>query len=301
VLIAMPVESPKAEELAVPVPGGSLAVLRWPAAVPQAPTVLAVHGITGNAQSWAVVARQLAGRVTLLAPDLRGRAGSAALPGPYGLARHAADLALVARQLTEGPVQLTGHSMGAWTAALAAVAEPELFARVLLVDGAVTFPLPPGVAEQDALAAVLGPSLDRLAMTFTDLADYRAFWARHPAWPSLDESGRELFLARDLTGSEPRLRTACVREAIETDGAELLLDAAAAGAIHRLDGRAELLWAERGLQDQPEGLYDAERLAGAGLGELTVHQVPDSNHYSIVMGAAGAAVVAGRMLAAAGV
>ncbi|MCC9308589.1 alpha/beta hydrolase [Kitasatospora sp. RB6PN24] len=295
----MPVESPLAEELAVPVPGGSLAVLRWPAAVPDAPTVLAVHGITGNAQSWAVVARQLAGRATLLAPDLRGRAGSSALPGPYGLARHAADLVLAVRQLGVGPVQLTGHSMGAWVSALAAVAEPELFTRVLLVDGAVSFPLPPGVAEEDALAAVLGPALDRLTMTFTDLADYRAHWARHPVWPSLDAVGRELFLARDLTGVEPRLRTACVPEAVETDGAQVLLDPEAAAAVRRLGGRAELLWAERGLQDQPQGLYDAERLAGAGL-ELTTSRVADSNHYSIVMGAAGAAVVAERMLAAAG-
>ncbi|NED77479.1 alpha/beta hydrolase, partial [Streptomyces sp. SID9944] len=34
------------EELRVPVPGGELAVLRWPAAAPGAPVVLALHGIT---------------------------------------------------------------------------------------------------------------------------------------------------------------------------------------------------------------------------------------------------------------
>jgi pimeloyl-ACP methyl ester carboxylesterase len=265
--------------------------------VPDAPTVLAVHGIMGNAQSWAAVARQLAGRVTLLAPDLRGRARSTALPGPYGLARHAADLAQVVRQLVGGPVQLTGHSMGAWTSALAAVTEPELFPRVLLIDGAVSFPLPPGTDPDDALAAVLGPALERLAMTFADLADYRAYWQRHPAWPSLDEACRELFLARDLTGAEPRLRTACVREAIETDGAQVLLDPQAAAAVRGLGGRAELLWAERGLQNQPQGLYDAQRLADAGL-ELTISQVADTNHYSIVMGARGSAAVAERMLAA---
>ncbi|MER6985207.1 hypothetical protein ABT317_51805, partial [Streptomyces carpinensis] len=50
------------EELGVPVDGGELAVLRWPAGDPGAPVVLAVHGITANALSWARVAHHLAGR-----------------------------------------------------------------------------------------------------------------------------------------------------------------------------------------------------------------------------------------------
>lgn len=63
------------EEIKVPVAGGELAAVRWPAAGPDAPVVVALHGITANALSWGPVARLLAGRVTLIAPDLRGRAG----------------------------------------------------------------------------------------------------------------------------------------------------------------------------------------------------------------------------------
>ncbi|MFE7491591.1 hypothetical protein ACFU6L_29470, partial [Kitasatospora sp. NPDC057541] len=52
------------ERIAVPVPGGELSVLRWPATVPGAPTVVAVHGITANGLAWFEVARRLAGRAT---------------------------------------------------------------------------------------------------------------------------------------------------------------------------------------------------------------------------------------------
>jgi pimeloyl-ACP methyl ester carboxylesterase len=285
-----------AEEFRVAVPGGELAVLRWagPAA---APTVVALHGITANALAWGAVARELAGRVTLVAPDLRGRAGSAGTGGPYGLARHADDAALLLGALGAGPVVLAGHSMGAWVAALTAVRHPGLVRRLLLVDGAVSFPLPSGVSREQALAAVLGPALARLSMTFPDFAGYLDFWRAHPAWPSLDGAAALPYLERDLTGEPPLLRSACVLAAVELDGAEVLLDQEAAAAVHRLPCPAELLWAERGLQDEPQGLYDERRLAGV---ELTRHQVPDTNHYSVLMGSAGAKVVAERLLAAAG-
>ncbi|WP_443069589.1 alpha/beta fold hydrolase [Streptomyces sp. e14] len=130
------------EELRVPVPGGELAVLRWPAAAPGAPVVLALHGITANGLSWARVAHHLAGRATLVAPDLRGRGGSGELPGPYGIAAHADDMAAVVKELGLGRVVLTGHSMGAFTAALTAVRHPGLLSGLLLVDGGVGLPRP---------------------------------------------------------------------------------------------------------------------------------------------------------------
>ena len=64
---------------------GELRIHVWRAAEPDAPVAIAAHGITGNGLSWARVAELLDGRVTLLAPDLRGRAGSRHAPGPYGI------------------------------------------------------------------------------------------------------------------------------------------------------------------------------------------------------------------------
>ena len=48
-----------------------------------------------------------------------------------------------------------------------------------------------------------------------------------------------------------------------------------------------MLWAPRGMVDDPGGLYAEERLGG-----LEHEQVPDTNHYSILLGAPGAKRVA---------
>ncbi|MCU7824636.1 alpha/beta hydrolase [Kitasatospora sp. DSM 101779] len=289
---------PVHDELSVPVPGGDLAVLCWPARVPDAPAVVAVHGITANALAWGEIADRLSGRLTLVAPDLRGRADSRAVDGPFGLARHADDVAAVVRTLGLGPVQLVGHSMGAWVCALTAVRHPELVSRVLLVDGAVSFPLPAGVHEDDALAAVLGPALARLSMTFPDRQAYREFWQAHPAFTGGWTARMDAYTQRDLIGTEPELRSSCVPEAIHQDGREVLLDKEAAAAVHQLPCPAELLWAERGLLDEPQGLYDAARLGAAGLdgARVPAAAVPGTNHYSIIGGADGADAVIDRLL-----
>ncbi|WP_316745439.1 alpha/beta fold hydrolase [Streptomyces sp. MK7] len=159
---------PAYEELDVPVPGGKLAVSRRPADDPGAPVVLALHGITANGVTWARVAHHLAGRVTLVAPDLRGRGRSGRLPGPYGIAAHADDMAAVVDALGVGRVVLTGHSMGAFTAALTAVRHPHLLTALLLVDGGVGFPVPAGLDPDELITSVIGPAMRRLSMTFPD-------------------------------------------------------------------------------------------------------------------------------------
>ncbi|MFJ6623038.1 alpha/beta fold hydrolase [Kitasatospora sp. NPDC091335] len=289
----------KPEESTVPVPGGDLAVLRWPAEDPEAPTIVAVHGITANGLAWYEVADRLAGRATLLAPDLRGRGASRSVAGPYGLARHADDVAALIGALGSGPVTVVGHSMGAWVAALAAVRHPGLVRRVLLVDGALTFPLPEGVHEEDALAAVLGPALARLSTTFQDRDAYREFWRAHPAFAGAWSEGIDAYTQRDLVGTEPELHSSCVLEAVRVDGAQVLLDEDAAAAVHRLPCPAELLWAERGLLDEPQGLYDHGRIGLAGLDQERVpaSPVPDTNHYSILWGGAGADRIVRSLLA----
>ncbi|RKE19205.1 alpha/beta fold hydrolase [Streptomyces sp. TLI_171] len=268
------------QTLTVPVDGGELAVLHWPATAPGAPVVVAVHGITANALAWGALAGLLAGRVALYAPDLRGRAASRDLPGPYGLARHAEDVAALITALDAGPVRLVGHSMGAWVGAVTAARHPALVRELTLVDGAVSFPLPPGVREEDALAAVLGPALTRLSMTFESRAAYRAFWQAHPAFDPWTED-LDAYTQRDLVGAEPELVSSCVHEAITTDGTQVLLDQEAAGAIHGLTVPARLLYAERGLMDEPQALYDEERLTAAKV-TVPTERVADTNHYSII-------------------
>ncbi|MGW1731118.1 alpha/beta fold hydrolase [Streptomyces sp. NPDC001999] len=287
------------EEIRVPVAGGRLAALRWPAGEPGAPVVVALHGITANALSWGTVARMLAGRVTLIAPDLRGRAASAGLPGPYGIAAHADDVAALSEGLGLDRVVLAGHSMGAFVAALAAVRHPDRFGPLLLVDGGVGFPAPTHLSPDELMTTVIGPAMDRLSMTFADRAAYRAFWQAHPAFAGDAWSPEvDAYIQRDLTGEEPAMHSTCRIEAVRTDGIGLF-DDEVLSAVRKLPVPATLLWAARGLMDEEQGLYDEKRLAAAGLGDTRVEPVavPDVNHYTVLTGGSGAREVATRLAA----
>jgi pimeloyl-ACP methyl ester carboxylesterase len=266
----------------------SLEVHDWPGS---GPVVLAVHGITANGLSWGPVARQLDGRVTLLAPDLRGRAGSRSEPGPYGLARHADDVVAVLDERGVDRAVVAGHSMGAYVAALAAVRHPDRVTSVVLVDGGLAFPLPPGTDVDALLTTVLGPAIARLETTFATREEYRDFWRRHPAFgfdwtPELDA-----YLMHDLIGDGP-YRSSCIAEAVRVDGADMFAGPEAAAAFAKLPVPAVLLWADRGLLNQNPNYYTAENTAGLGVPAV---RVPDTNHYSILAGP-GAPVVAEHII-----
>ncbi|WP_258037105.1 alpha/beta fold hydrolase [Streptomyces sp. SM14] len=272
-------------ELRVPLADGDLAVSHWPGdpahGADDAEPVVALHGITANGRVFDALARRLPER-HLYAPDLRGRAGSRRLPGPYGLGAHVRDLiALLDHLGRTGPrrVVLLGHSMGAFTAALAAAHHPERFRRVLLVDGGLGITAPPGDIDAQ-LDAVIGPAMRRLDMTFPDRDAYRAFFAAHPALAAHWGEDVRGYVDRDLVGEPPALRSSCVKQAIREDGADVLGNPDITAAAHRIDVPAELLWAERGLLDEPQGLYDEQRVAGS---PVPARPVPDTNHYSILL------------------
>ncbi|GHJ54128.1 hypothetical protein Nm8I071_34350 [Nonomuraea sp. TT08I-71] len=280
------------EELDVPVTGGTLRVCRWPGGT--GPTVLAAHGITANALSWAPVADALAGRATLVAADLRGRAGSAALPGPYGLAQHADDLIAVLDHLGLDRAPVVGHSMGAFVAAVAALRHPDRVSSVLLVDGGVTLQVPEGANIDDILEAVIGPAMRRLQMTFDSEQTYLDFWRRHPALSAAWSPAVRDYALRDLVGEPPALRSSCSLEAVRHDATDTLLDEQTTTAVHRIGCPTTFLWCERGILDEPQGLYDEARLQTAGLdrGRISVEKVSDVNHYTVLLAPKGAGTVA---------
>jgi pimeloyl-ACP methyl ester carboxylesterase len=293
------------EQLSVPVHGGELAALRWPAADPGAPLVVLIHGITANAMAWARVGGTLAGEFDVVAPDLRGRAGSAGLPGPYGMERHAEDVRALVHQVGgEGRrTVLVGHSMGAFVAtmATAGVARGEIDGLVL-VDGGLGYAVPPGADIDTILSVSLGPAVERLGRTFADRAAVREFWAAHPAvGPWVDDPAVAAYLSRDLVPVEGGLRSACVPEAVRTDGADVLLNDRVLEATDDLPVPASLLWATRGLFDQTPGLYDEVRLAALGLEllQITPLEVPGTNHYSIVWTPQGVDAISDAVRAAA--
>jgi pimeloyl-ACP methyl ester carboxylesterase len=262
------------EEIDVTVRGGSLRVLAWPG---DGPPVIAAHGITANALSWAAVARELAGQVRLIAPDLRGRAGSAGLPGPYGMAAHAADLVAVADHFGAATVALAGHSMGGFVVTETAARYPSRVSSVLLIDGGLPFPVPPEVDVDAALLATIGPAMRRLSMTFPTPDDYLAYFRSNPALASSWNTDISAYVLRDYTGTG----SSCAIDAIRADARDMLTRPAPADF--------PLLGAPRGLQDEPTGMYPLSLLRAAG-----AEMVPGVNHYTILLGA-GAAHVAKRI------
>jgi len=284
----------------VEVDTGTLAVhdLTPGAARADVPVVLALHGITANGLAWQTLADELVrrhgvGGIRVLAPDLRGRAASRQVPGPWGIAVHAADALAVASAFGGHPV-LVGHSMGAFVAASAAAKDPDRYRGLVLVDGGLGFPAPSATNVDTALSAVIGPAMTRLSMVFDSPDDHLGFWRRHPAVGPLlaGPTGPWLrrYLDHDLVEAPDGWRSSCVLDAVRADGRDVLADPDTLSAARRAVEQGvdtELLWAERGLLNEPQGLYEEARLRALALPSgLRATAVRDSNHYSIILEAA---------------
>ena len=290
-------------------PGGSLGVhdlTLSPGEVgPDAPLVVALHGITANALSWRLVAdavdAQLGpGEARLVAPDLRGRACSREVSGPWGMAAHVADVVAVADAFGARQVVLLGHSMGAFVAALTAARHPDRVSAMVLVDGGLSLPVPAVTDIDAALTAVIGPAMQRLSMRFADEQAYLDFWAPHPAMASIlaDPTAAatlKAYLRHDLVADGGEVISSCMVEAIRADGRDLLTDPEVQDAVRTAAGAGvatELLWAERGLMDEPQGLYDEARLTAMQVPDaVRVSKVADVNHYSVILGRHGVTAV----------
>jgi lipase len=279
----------QAEYLDVDVRGGSMRVARWGGT---GPTVVALHGITATHMAWLEVANRLPD-VTLLAPDLRGRGRSAHLPGPYGFDAHAADIIALLDAVGCERVVVVGHSMGGFAAVRLAAIHPDRVSRLVLVDGGLPTGRPEDPMPDGGIDAALGPAGARLAMTFPSRQAYRDFWRAHPAIGPMWGPAVEAYVDYDLVGEPPELRSSCRQEAMRVDGAEVLDHAGATATLRRVTAPIIFLRAVRGLLDGPP-FYSEEAvgrwLSGTPAVETTT--VPDTNHYSVVLGAGGASAVA---------
>jgi lipase len=277
----------------VPVAGGRLRVAVWEPEGPTEATVLAIHGITASSRAWPHLAAALPG-VRLLAPDLRGRGRSAALPPPYGLAAHVADLLRVLDEFGLGSVPVIGHSMGAFVAVLLAAAAPERVESLLLIDGGFPLVLPEGASLDAGPAKLLGPAFDRLGMLFPTRDSYRDFWSRHPAFPLPLGPEIEAYVDYDLAEVPGGFSPSAAQDAVGTDALQLYGGEHYLAALRGLRGPVTVLRAPRGLLDEPGGLYAPERLESFTdlVPALTVIEVQDVNHYTVLMSEPGARSVA---------
>jgi pimeloyl-ACP methyl ester carboxylesterase len=286
-------------EIPAPDGAGTLHALRFGPDEPSGGVVLAAHGITASAMSWAAVARALPPDWALVALDLRGRGRSNTVGGPYGMDQHARDLAAVATSIGR-PVVMTGQSLGAYAALRAAARFPELFTRLVLIDGGLPLPVPPDADPDAVLEATVGPAVARLRMTFPSEQDYIAFFRQHPA---LNESWTDdltEYVRYDIAGEPGAIRSKVSPDAVAADGRDLLVNAATFGddlsalrlPAHLLYAPLGMLGAAPGLMPQP--LVDHWTTAAP----LTAELVPDSNHYTILFGAKPAEQIVQALTAA---
>ena len=281
----------------VPVDDGDLRVLLWGTGKRVA---VAVHGITASGMSWQAVARHMPADWTLAAPDLRGRGYSSDLPGPYGLDRHARDMAAVLRHFGGRPL-LAGHSMGAYVALLTRDAHPELVRRLVLVDGGLPLSLPEGIDPDAALDATLGPAIARLRQTYPDTEAYLDFWRAHPALAEHWTADVEAYARYDLTGEEGQLRSRVAEDAVRADSRDVLAEKPFADALGRLTRPTPLLTAPAGFFGAPPGVLPPELVAvwQERVPALRPQTIPGVNHYTILFEPEAAAAVSQAIRAAA--
>jgi pimeloyl-ACP methyl ester carboxylesterase len=147
--------------------------------------VLGIPGISANSRSFDYLGERLGNaRRQLVALDLRGRGHSSVTPpGTYGWRRHARDVLEAAVRVGTPPVDVIGHSMGAFVAMEMVGLDPTAVRRVVLVDGL-------GVPDLLAVTAILrvvrrlaGPSpsedayLERVRRTGV-VAPWNDYWDR---------------------------------------------------------------------------------------------------------------------------
>lgn len=297
------------ERIRVPVSGGELAVGRWGTGDR---VVFASHGITANHLSFTRVAELAVersnGAVSVVAIDHRGRAGSAACPGPFGLHAHGDDVAAVMDHFNIDRATLTGHSLGGFIIANAAERHPDRVERLVLIDGGVPFPgagapLPDDVDVEAVVGAVIGPALARLDMRWDTEDEYVDFFRAHPAfqtpneWTSAVEASVRYDAVLDDAG---RIRSSVNKDAVLVDGGAAIVDPAAAAAIERVTVPTDFLWCPRGLLDEDGGLYNQaylDEVAGR-LGHVRPTLIDDTNHYTVVTADVGAGAVADALIAA---
>jgi pimeloyl-ACP methyl ester carboxylesterase len=191
--------------------------------------------------------------------------------------------------------------MGAFIAALAAARHPDRFPAAALVDGGLAFPVPDDLDVDAALQSVIGPAMDRLSMRFADPAAYLAFWSGHPALgPVLDGPGGDAaraYIEHDLVHdpADGQWHSTCVLDAVRADGADVMADPETHAGLRTAvehGVRTELVWAERGLLDEPQGLYDESRLAALHVPDGVRTTRVDANHYDVILGDRGVTAVA---------
>lgn len=287
----------------VAVVGGELAVEFTPG---DTEPVLAIHGVSSNARLWNWL-HAAAPELTLVRPDLRGRAASFDVTGPVthraglqvttpvsSLAQHADDMVAVLDAFDLAQVTVCGMSMGGFVAVELAARHPERVRDLVLVDGG--FPMAGGdFLEADAVRTAFTPQASRHDQVFADVVAYREFFLSGPNLLDAADPLLTDYLAHDL-GADGRPRLA--RDIVLDDAVDTLLGPK---PWRDLTVPVRLLAAEWSTGAGSAPAYPDALLASyrAGLPSLVyVERIRGVDHGASIMTPRGAAAVAEQLRAA---
>ncbi len=139
------------------------------------PPVVLIHGMLNSSRHWEGVARRLADRYTIIAPDLIGHGDSATPRGDYSLGAHAATIRDLLAAIGVERASIVGHSLGGGVAMVFFWLFPDRTERLALVSsgglGDEVSPLLRGAALPGASAAVWAAAHPRLLGAAEQAAD----------------------------------------------------------------------------------------------------------------------------------
>lgn len=268
------------EKFEVPVAGGQLAVFRYGDGAGE--PVLLIHGVTSSNRAFQLFADELIARGKApYAVDLRGRGDSNSLPGPFGMAQHAKDMATVIDYFKWIRPEVIGHSMGGFVVAALSGLYPEKIGRIVFADGGIPLPMPPGMTVEQIMPLILGPALARLSMTFDSKDAYRDYWKPHPAFNRGWSKELDEYVDYDLRKGKPSTSA----QAVEEDSRDLFGDTIIDNALKNLESETLFIRAPRGLQNEEGGLYPPAVLdfVLTNYPKLKLVNLDDVNHYDMFL------------------
>jgi pimeloyl-ACP methyl ester carboxylesterase len=282
-------------DLTLPGDGVTLAASEWPG---HGRAVVALHGVSASRLSLVGVAQSLDGRRPLIAIDLRGH-GDSHHPsdGPYTIAQHARDVAAAMRAHGLAGAAVLGHSFGAYVATALAATAPELVATLLLVDGGHP-PAPlPGLDMRVLAEMALMQTLARVEKRYATVDDYMASWTSMPALAEAPREWIAAFAHADATSDggdglpvHGKASVAAVRAAY----ADMLDVATIEARFAAIRAPVVVVRAAHGAARGLPPLIADEVVATIRrqVPALVVRTAAEANHYSIILGAAGARLCA---------